>query len=85
MIAVTSGDSSKSDEVVNPSVKVDDAVLTNLGEQLDKVLATLTLKDAPEEKSVDRARELLNAYLLINEPEFERVMEFRDRVSPSTQ
>ena len=54
---------------------------TTLMKDLEKVMAGLTLKDEPAGKEIDRATKLIQAYLFKNEPEFQRVMVYRDRVS----
>jgi hypothetical protein len=50
-------------------------------EELIKIMAENTLQDDPREKRISHSTKLVKAYLLKNEPEFVRVMEFRDRVS----
>jgi hypothetical protein len=50
-------------------------------EELVKIMAESTLQDDPREKRIPHSTKLVKAYLLKNEPEFVRVMEFRDRVS----
>jgi hypothetical protein len=57
-----------------------DAV-ASMGEELDKVISKMTLHDDPLEKELDKPTKLVKAYLFMNEPEFVRVMEFRDRAS----
>lgn len=44
-----------------------------------------TLQDDPREKRTERSSKLVKAYLIKNEPEFVRVMGFRDRVSYVSQ
>jgi hypothetical protein len=55
----------------------------DLIEELESVMAGMTLKDEPADKEIDRATQLVQAYLFKYEPEFQRVMVYRDRVSPS--
>ena len=56
--------------------------LDNMQLQLDQALSSLTLKDEPAEKEIERATQLIKAYLMYNEVgEFQRVMELRHAVS----
>jgi len=48
--------------------------------ELVKIMAENTLQDDPRDKRIEHSTKLVKAYLLKNEPEFVRVMEFRDRV-----
>jgi hypothetical protein len=50
-------------------------------EELVHIMELNTLQDDPREKRTDRSSKLVKAYLIKNEPEFVRVMGFRDRVS----
>ena len=50
-------------------------------EELVKIMEANTLQDDPRETRTERSSKLVKAYLIKNEPEFVRVMEFRDRVS----
>jgi hypothetical protein len=60
-------------------VTISETAILTLGEELEKALSPLALQDDPLDKEVDRPSKLLKAYLLKNEKEFVRVMEFRDR------
>ena len=50
-------------------------------EDLIAMVSESKLKDDPREKKIDRATELVKRFLLKKEPEFVKVMIFRDRVS----
>lgn len=50
-------------------------------DELVKIMEANTLQDDPREKRTERSSKLVKAYLIQNEPEFVRVMGFRDRVS----
>lgn len=64
-------------------VTISETAIVTLGEELEEAISQLTLQDDPLDKEVDRPSKLLKAYLLKNEKEFVRVMEFRDRASLS--
>ncbi|TVY22745.1 hypothetical protein LHYA1_G008593 [Lachnellula hyalina] len=48
-------------------------------DELVKIMEANTLQDDPREKKTERSSKLVKAYLIQNEPEFVRVMGFRDR------
>ncbi|TVY54180.1 hypothetical protein LCER1_G004590 [Lachnellula cervina] len=48
-------------------------------DELVKIMEANTLQDDPREKRTERSSKLVKAYLIKNEPEFVRVMGFRDR------
>jgi hypothetical protein len=54
-------------------------------EGLAKVMAGMTLRDEPADKEVDRATQLVQAYCFQHEPQFQRAMVYRDRVSRRSQ
>lgn len=58
-----------------------EVVLEAVLEDLEKILAGMALRDEPADKEIDRATQLVQAYCFQNEPQFQRVMVYRDRVS----
>ena len=69
------------DAVTVETASVNDIDPGALLEDLEKVMAGITLKDEPAEKDVERATQLIQAYFFKHEREFRRVMVYRDRVS----
>jgi hypothetical protein len=51
-------------------------------EELVKIMAANTLHDDPLGRQIEHSTKLVKAFLLKYEPEFVRVMEFRNRVTP---
>ncbi|KAG0649712.1 hypothetical protein D0Z07_3592 [Hyphodiscus hymeniophilus] len=64
---------------IEPSLTGSDVVPDPLLEDLERVMADITLKDEPADKEVDRATLLVQASLFKQEAEFQRVMVYRDR------